>query len=104
MVVSEHLQEQIMEENPCSHMGAHFSGSRLFNMLSGHWWWEGMCADSVHFASNCPECAVVSGGWQVTNPPLHPIPVQSVGVDIMELPKIEAGNKYILMFQDYLTK
>ena len=44
----------------------------------------------------------------VKRPPLHPIPVQRpfqvVGVDIMELPLTEAGNKYVLVFQDYLTK
>ena len=108
VVVPEHLREQIMEENDRSHMGAHFSGSRLFNMLSRHWWWEGIYADSVHFARNCPECTVVSGGGRVIKPPLHPIPVQRpfqiVGVDIMELPKTEAGNKYVLVFPDYLTK
>ena len=40
--------------------------------------------------------------------PLYPIPVQKpfqiVGVDIMELPITEKGNKYVIVFQDFLTK
>ena len=40
--------------------------------------------------------------------PLHPIPVQKpfqvVGEDIMELPVTNSGNRYVLIFQDYLTK
>ena len=29
---------------------------------------------------------------------------QIIGVDIIELPKIKQGNKYAVMFQDYLSK
>ena len=31
-------------------------------------------------------------------------PFQIIGVDIMELPKTTQGNKYVLVFQDFLTK
>ena len=61
-VVPKHLQGQIMEEAHRGPMAAHFSGNRLFNVLSQHWWWEGMFADAVRYACNCPECLVVSGG------------------------------------------
>ena len=41
-------------------------------------------------------------------PPLHPIPVQRVfqivGVDVMDLPITEAGNKHVVVFQDFLSK
>ena len=108
VVVPAHLKVKVMEETHRGPMGAHFSGNRLFNTLARHWWWEGMFADAVHYARNCPECATVSGGRKVLRPPLHPIPVnkpfQIVGVDIMELPKTTQGNKYVLVFQDFLTK
>ena len=58
VVVPKHLQDKILEENHRSHLGAHFSGQKLFSALSRHWWWEGMFADVVHFTRNCPECAV----------------------------------------------
>ena len=51
----------------------------------------------------------MSGSGRVNNgPPLHPIPVQRafqiVGLDVMDLPKTESGNKHVVVFQDYLTK
>ena len=49
-----------------------------------------------------------NGGPAVGRPPLQPIPVQRpfqlVGVDIMDLPKTELGNKHVLVFQDFLSK
>ena len=39
---------------------------------------------------------------------LKPIPVshivQIVGVDIMEFPKTQSGNRYVVVFQDFLSK
>ena len=53
-------------------------------------------------------CAIVSGVGRRNKPPLSPIPVerpfQIVGVDVMELPKTERGNKYVIVFQDLATK
>ena len=107
-VVPQQLQKSIMDENHRGPMGGHFSGNRLFNSLSRHWWWEGMYSDVSHYVRNCPECVTVSGGGRVNRLPLHPIPVQRpfqiVGVDIMELPKTTRGNKLVLVFQDFLTK
>ena len=41
-------------------------------------------------------------------PLLQPIsvqrPFQLLGVDIMDLPKTENGNKHVLVFQDFLSK
>lgn len=56
----------------------------------------------------CPECAIVSGGGRRNRPPLHPIPVQNpfqiIGVDVMELPKTDKGNRYVLVFQDFFVE
>ena len=44
----------------------------------------------------------------MNKPPLHPIPVsrpfQIFGVDIMDLPVTRAGNRHVVVFQDFLTK
>jgi len=58
---------------------------------------------------NCPQCFFcVSGSGRHVKSPLHPIPVnrpfQVLGVDIMDLPIIESGNKHLVVFQDYFTK
>ena len=53
---------------------------------------------------NCPQCAIMQGTSKKVVPPLNPIPIehvfQIVGVDIMELPKTNSGNKYVIVFQD----
>ena len=39
---------------------------------------------------------------------VHPIPVQRIfqiiGVNVMDLPKTEAGNRHVVVFQDFLSK
>ena len=103
-----HLQEQILLENHGGTMAGHFSGQRLYNAVSRRWWWDTLYHDSFEFSKNCAECAVVSGYGRRNRPPLHPIPVQRpfqiLGVDIMELPVTEKGNRYVIVFQDFLTK
>ena len=71
-----------------------------------------MYYDAMRHAKKRPDCAIVyvTGGGRVAvvNPPLQPIPVkrvfQIVGVDIMDLPKTDQGNKHVLVFQDFLSK
>lgn len=67
-----------------------------------------MYSDTTRFTRNCPECAIVTGGGRLSRLPLHPIPVsrpfQILGVDMLELPKTDDGNRCILVFQDFLTK
>ena len=61
--------------------------------------------DTFQFAARCPQCSIVNGQHR---PPLHPIPVshpfQIIGVDVMELPTMDQGNRYVPVFQDFLTK
>ena len=107
-VVPAHLQETILHDTHSGRMAGHFSGNRLFTTVSRHWWWEAIYRDCISFCKNYAECVVVSGSGRVQRPPLHPIPVQKpfqiIGVDIMELPITERGNKYVIVFQDFLTK
>ena len=107
-VVPRHLHQSIIEENHSGPMGGHFSGERLYKALSRHWWWPKMYSEVVSHCSSCPQCAMVNSSGRVSKPPLHPIPVQRVfqivGVDVMDLPKTAAGNKHVVVFQDFLSK
>ena len=89
-------------------MSGHFSGVRLYNTLCKRWYWEGLYTDCLNHGKTCPQCAVSKGTSQRTVPSLKPIPVsrifQIVGVDIMELPKTTSGNRYVVVFQDFLSK
>ena len=67
-----------------------------------------MYTDAVTFCKCCPECAVVTGAGRQLRPPLHPIPVerpfQKIGVDRMDLPCTDRGNRHVIVFQDLFTK
>ena len=108
VVVPCHRREQILAEHHSGLTGGHFAAKKMYAALTRHWWWDGMHHDTFQFASWCPQCAVVTGGSRQHRPPLHPIPVsrpfQIIGVDVMELPTTEQGNRYVLVFQDFLTK
>ena len=86
----------------------HFSGNRLYNTLLRHWWWPGMYLVATAYCKKCPECAISTGTSRQHRPPLQPIPVQRpfqiVGLDIMDLPCTEQGNKHVVVFQDMFTK
>ena len=107
-VVPDQLRQQILKENHSSPHAGHFSGQRLYKTLATHWWWKGMFSDAKKFASSCPECAIVAGNGRVNRPPLHPIPVsrpfQILGIDVMDLPSTERGNKHVVVIQDLFTK
>ena len=67
-----------------------------------------MYKEAIEYCRNCPQCTTVVGGERIARPPLqtHLVqrPFQVVGVDIMDLPTTESGNKHVLVFQDFLTK
>ena len=107
-VVPKQLRRQILQEVHSSPFGSHFSGQRLYNSLVVRWWWGGMFNDAVRVARACPECAVALGTGRKTKPPLQPIPVarpfQILGIDVMDLPMTERGNKHVVVIQDLFTK
>ena len=107
-VVPKSLQQRLLEETHSGPFGAHFSGQRMFNTLVSNWWWEHMFTDTVNYAKSCPECAITTGFGRRVKPSLHPIPVerpfQILGIDIMDLPITENGNKHVIVIQDLFTK
>ena len=56
----------------------------------------------------CLSCALRKGPGCPMRPPLQPIPVKGpfhrVAVDVLQLPLMSSGNKYIIVFMDYLTE
>ena len=103
-----HLQRQIMEDTHGGRNAGHFSGPCLYAALRRQWWWRNMYKDIVEFCRSCGECVTVAGVGRRNKPPLHPIavqrPFQIVSLDITELPKTEQGNRYAIVFQDFMTK
>ena len=96
-VVPSHLRKTLIEDVHGGPLGGHFAANRLYNTLVRSWWWDGMYRDVEYHCKNCPQCAIVTGAGRPGRPPLKPIPVsrpfQILGVDIMDLPRTEQGNK-----------
>ena len=108
VALPEHLRKDVMEQAHSGPCGGHFSGNRLLATLAHKWYWDGMYMDTVQFCKSCPQCTIVSGAGRSSRPPLHPTPVQRplqiVGVDVMDLPVTEQGNRHVVVFQDFFTK
>jgi hypothetical protein len=87
--------------------GAHLSDCKVHSQLLRHYWWEGMRKDITNWTRACLVCTTRSAGRAV-RPPLSPIPVSGpfdrVGVDVIQFPCTRRGNKYAVVFMDYLTK
>ncbi len=90
-VLPEMLRKRVIEESHRGPMGGHFSGQRIYNTESRHFWWDSMYTDVHNFVKGCPES--VAGGGRVQKPPLCPIPPFQT----------TQGNHYVLVIQDFLS-
>ena len=67
-----------------------------------------MCGDVKKHCRSSLECVSRRGSGRSINPPLSLIlvggPFHRLGVHILELPLTESGNRYLLVFVDYLIK
>ena len=84
------------------------SEKRVYDRLTGDYWWSGMRGDVRRHCKACLVCATRKGNSCASRPPLQSIPVggpfHTVGVDVLQLPLSYDGNKYVVVFMDYLTK
>ena len=87
--------------------GAHLGDLKVHSELRKHYWWEGMRRDITQWTRACLTCATYQTGRRV-KPPLTPLPVSGafdrIGVDVLQLPRTKRGNRYAVVFVDYLTK
>ena len=101
-------REQLMQEAHCGGCCGHFAAKRQYATLSKLYWWEGMHRDVLKHCQSCLTCATYSGTGHRYKAPLQPIPVGNpfdrIGVDILEMPLTTRGNRYVIIFAEYLTK
>ena len=100
-------REKLFHEAHGGKFGGHLRDAKVHGQLSRHYWWPGMRKDIKQWCHACVPCATRNVGRQV-RPPLTPIPVgglfDRVWVDVIQFPKSRQGNRYALVFVDYLTK
>lgn len=59
---------------------------------------------TVKHSKSCPVCAIAAvGGQQCIAYSCYGV-FQIVGVDVMDLPKTECGNKHVVVFQDWYSR
>lgn len=100
-------RRRLFQEVHSGIFGGHMRDAKVHSQLSRHYWWPGMRRDIKTWCRECLTCPSQRVGTSV-RPPLVPLPVAGafdrVGVDVMQLPTSKAGNKYAVVFVDYLTK
>ena len=100
-------QEELFLEVHRGPFGGHLSDAKIHSQLSHHYWCPGMRKDITHWTRGYLTCASRNIGRPV-KPLLTSIPVggpfDRVGVDVLRLPLSRQGNRYAVVFMEYLTK
>ena len=100
-------REKLFQKVHGGAFGGHLRGAKIRSELYKHYWWPSMRTEILKWCRGCLVCASRRIGRQ-ESPPLAPIPVagpfDKVGVDVLQLPKSYDGNRYAVVFVDYLTK
>ena len=102
------LRQQLLQEAHAGVFSGHFSEKKVYDKILCHYWWYGLRADVRRFCRSCLNCATRKGPGRPVHPPMQSIPVKGpfhrVAVDILQLSLTSSGNKYVVVFLDYLTK
>lgn len=89
--------------------GGHFGTVKTYEKLRTRYYWRKMFSDVSHWCRSCCDCAMRKSPRNRHKAPLLPIPVQDafdrVACDIIgPFPVSKAGNRYVVVFSEYLTK
>ena len=109
LVVPESLRFEVLSNAHDHITGGHLGTHKTYQKLRIRYWWKGMFKDTEHWCKSCVDCSMRKTPKTNLKAPLLPIPVEGafdrVGVDIVgPLRKTDRGNRYILVFSDYLTR
>ena len=109
LVVPSSLKREIMEELHEGVMSGHLGQEKTMQRLKRRFYWPGQWNDVRDWCNTCPICATRKTTQPKSKAPLQPIkpsyPMQIIAMDILgPLPESEAGNSYILVIGDYLTR
>ena len=108
LVIPKSMQQTILQEFHSGAFSGHFAVHGLYKKLAKQYWWLHMYSDVYHYCRSCLTCATFNGSGRRHHPPLKPLPVgapfERLGIDIMEMPLTQDGNRYMVVMMDYLTK
>ena len=102
------LRSQLLTEAHAGCFSGHFSEKKVYDKIRRSYWWYGLRRDVRKFCRSCLSCVTRQGPGHSYRPPMMPIPVKGpfhrVAVDVLQLPLTSSGNRYVVVFMDYLTK
>ena len=90
--------------------GAHLGTQKTLSRLESKYWWKNIGQDVHKWNSTCVACDMKKRPIQTTRVPLKPLPIPStpferIAMDVVgPLPLTNQGNKYLLVFSEYLTR
>jgi len=107
LVVPRDQRQKLIQEAHGGILSGHLREMKTYSQLQKHYWWPGLRTDVRKWCQSCLVCASRHVG-KAQKPPLSPIPVAGpfdcLGVDVIQFPCSYDGNKYAIVFMDYLTK
>ncbi|MEM7069993.1 MAG: DDE-type integrase/transposase/recombinase, partial [Pseudomonadota bacterium] len=109
LVVPTSMQQEMLEAFHDDRFSGHLGIAKTFSKLRERYFWLSMYRDVVAYCNQCFKCATRKNPPHRTQLPLQSLPVEGpfdrIAVDYLgPLPQTEQGNKYLLVFSDYLTK
>ena len=108
MVIPTQLRRPVLLENNSAVFAGHFGPKKLLQRVSQQYYWPGIKGDAYQVCKSCVTCLSTQGHERHTKPPLKCIevaePFECIGMDIKEFDMSNKGNRYALVFQDYMTK
>ena len=92
-----------------AHQLGHFNSIRTATLIAENNYWGGIIQDCRDYIKNCHECklekAHFSQPQQLRSIPVTDQSFHRVGIDLVgPLPRSSAGNKYLVVAMDYLSK
>lgn len=109
LVIPAALRYEILTWGHDDPTAAHLGTVKTYEKLRSRYYWRNMFSDIQHWCRSCCDCAMRKTPRNRHKAPLLPIPVQDafdrLACDIIgPFPATKSGNRYVLVFTEYLTK
>ena len=108
LVVPQELRSDILRLCHDEITGAHLGQKKTWVKLNNRFYWPNSYKETINYVESCETCAKFKDA-PINRANLKPItefekPFDMIAVDILELSRTNNGNKYVVVFTDYLTK
>lgn len=109
LVVPRDLRHEIIYHCHDSPLAGHFGLQKTYAKIRTRYFWKGMYRDCEVWIRSCIDCSMKKSPRTSKTPICLPIPVSGafdrLAVDAVgPLPETHAGNRYLIVFTDYLTR